>query len=521
MIKRDLGLLTLQEKVGQLFMFGFDALDVDSHAIELIKKHKVGNVILFARNVKTPEQLFKLNQNLQKLAFEEIGIPLLISIDQEGGMVTRIRNGGTFFPGAMTLTATNDSSNAYISGKLMGEELISLGINMNLAPVMDVNNNPYNPVIGVRSFGDDPKKVTEYGMKFVHGMQENVIATVKHFPGHGDTKVDSHLALPKIDYPLEHMESVELYPFKKAIKEGIKAIMSSHINFPAFTENGLPTTLSKKCLTGLLREKLGFEGLIITDGMQMKAIEHTYGTVKASLMAIEAGVNLVCICHSRELQVEAAEYVLKAVQNNELSEAIIDERLQRVLTYKKQLIVDLKKDYKDVKHIVENDITKAFMYDVVKKGVTLAKGDNYELNDKTLLIASDPVPTSIADEDSGSYSILQSVSKHLPMIDTFEVGIKPTKEDYQNVGKILDKYDTIIFCSYNSNVHVEQIEFMTYLKDAKDLYVMSMRNPYDLFFLPSLENVVNFYEYTPNSIKALISYLKGYLIPRGVLPIEL
>ena len=329
------------------------------------------------------------------------------------------------------------------------------------------------------------------------------------------------MALPKIDYPLERLEQVELYPFKQAIAGGIKAIMSSHINFPAFTENGLPTTLSKKCLTGLLREELGFQGLIITDGMQMKAIQHSFGTVKASLMAIEAGVNLVCICHSRELQVEAAEYVLQAVQNNELSEAIIDERLERVLRYKKKLIVDLKKEYKDVKYVVENDITKAFMYDVVKKGVTLAKGDNYELNEKTLLIASDPVPTSIADEDSGSYSILQSVKKHLTMIDTFEVGIKPTKDDFRNVGKILNNYDTIIFCSYNSNVHTEQIEFMKYLKETKELYVMSMRNPYDLFFLPDLENVVNFYEYTPNSIKALISYLKGNLVPKGVLPIDL
>ena len=258
MAKYNIDNLTLDEKIGQLLMFGFDALELNDHAIELIKEYHFGSIILFTRNVKTMKQLFDLNKNLQKLAMSSLKIPLFISIDQEGGMVTRLKSGGTYFPGAMTLSASNSSDNSYLCGKFMGKELVSLGFNMDLAPVLDVNNNPLNPVIGVRSFSDNPEVVSEYGIQFMKGLQENVIATAKHFPGHGDTNTDSHLSLPLISHGVERLDAVELYPFKKAIDNGIKAIMSSHINFPAYTEKGLPTTLSKKCLTGLLREKLGF-----------------------------------------------------------------------------------------------------------------------------------------------------------------------------------------------------------------------------------------------------------------------
>ena len=256
MVKYDIDKLTIDEKIGQLIMCGFDALELNDHIINLIKNYHVGNVILFTRNVKSMKQVFELNKNLQKLALKNLGIPLLISIDQEGGMVTRIKNEATFFPGAMTIASSNNLDNAYLSGKYMGEELINLGINMNLAPSLDVNNNPLNPVIGVRSYSDDPKVVSEFGIMTIKGLQENVIATAKHFPGHGDTQVDSHLALPEINYGKKRLEAIELYPFKNAIKNGVKAIMSSHINFPAYTEDNLPTTLSKKCLTGLLREEL-------------------------------------------------------------------------------------------------------------------------------------------------------------------------------------------------------------------------------------------------------------------------
>lgn len=521
MINYNINDLSLDEKIGQLIVFGFDALEINEHAINLITKYKVGNVILFARNVKTPEQLFTLNKNLQELAMKTIGIPLIITIDQEGGMVTRIKSGGTFFPGAMTLSASDNVENSYLTGKYMGRELSALGINMNLAPVLDVNNNPHNPVIGVRSYGDDKTRVSEYGSAFIKGLQENVIATAKHFPGHGDTTVDSHLALPKIDKTFEELMETEIVPFKHAIDNGLEAIMSAHINFPAITDHGFPTTLSRKCLTGLLRDKLGFKGLIITDCMQMKAIQRNYTTPVGTLLAIEAGANLICISHSEELQTKSVEYVKNAVINKDITEKLIDERVRKVLEYKSKYVSPhLGKSYDSVESIVENEETRAFSYKVCKEAVTLIKGDLVTPHKKTLLIASNPLSTTIADEDDGSVSIIRAVESSNIEMDTLEVSVR-LEEDINKIVKTAAEYEQIIFCSYNANIYQKQFELIKKLNKQGVLKVIMMRNPYDSVFVPEIEHLVAMYEYTPNTVKVLMEYLKGDFIPSGKLVVTL
>lgn len=521
MIKYDVNSLSIDEKIGQLIMFGFDALEVNNHAIKLIRDYKVGNVILFARNVKTPEQVFKLNQNLQKLAFDNIGIPLFISIDQEGGMVTRIKNGATFFPGAMTLAASNNINNAYLTGQYMGIELKSLGINFNLAPVLDTNNNPKNPVIGVRSYSDNPKTVSDFGNAFIKGLQESVIATGKHFPGHGDTNVDSHLALPTIEYGVDRLEKIELYPFKQAIKSGLKAIMSAHINFPAFTENGLPTTLSKKCLTGLLRDKLGFEGIIVTDCMQMKAIQHNYTTKEGTLMAINAGANLVCISHAEELQVASVKRLKEAVATGELTEDTINDRVSRLLKFKEELgDVHLTNTYESVSSLVENKNTKEFVLNVVKSAATLVKGKPFIKKDIPLILAVSPMATTIADEKDGSHDIINRVRLDLPDFDTARLNVKTTEMEIEEALKQAKNHKQVIICTYNANIYTSQIDLVKLLaKEDLELHVIAMRNPYDLHYAKEIENLVCFYEYTPNSISALVDYLKGDLTLKGKLPI--
>lgn len=522
MIDYNLDKLSIEEKIGQMIVFGFDALSLNDHAIDMIKKYKAGNVILFARNIDTGEQLFQLNQNLQKLAIQTQGIPLFICIDQEGGMVTRIKNDGTFFPGAMTLSASHNIKNAYESGKRMGQELKAFGINMNLAPSLDINNNPNNPVIGVRSFGDSVDIVSQYGLENIRGLQENVIATAKHFPGHGDTSVDSHLDLPKIDKSFEALEQEELRPFKSAIDQGVKAIMSSHINFPAITENGLPTTLSRKCLTDLLRKKLGFSGLIITDCMQMKAIQKGYTTKKGTLMAIKAGADLVCISHSKDLQMEAINYLLESLKNGTLSMDVIDDRVKRILAYKKDNIdLDLACEYKDIEDLIHDQTSKTFVIDVVSQALTLARGQVLNHIDKTLLVASEPVSTSIADEDDGQSSIVKSVQKALPQLDTMLVSVSLSQEEIENIHLKSKDYDQVIYCSYNANIYSKQQVLIKELNESTDLHVIAMRNPYDGYFVPELKNLVLLYEYTPNSIKVLIDYLKGDILPKGISPVKL
>lgn len=519
----DIKQLSLEEKIGQLFMFGVQQDHLDDTTLEMITKHKLGNVILFARNCVDPKQLFLLNQSLQQAAIHHLNIPMFISIDQEGGMVTRIFNGATFFPGAMTIAATHDLNEATTNGKFMAEELDALGINMNLAPILDVNNNPRNPVIGVRSFSDDPHMVSIYSEAFFKGLQEKgVLATGKHFPGHGDTHLDSHLALPKVGYDKERLEAIELVPFRNAIQKGIHALMTSHIDFPAFTENGLPATLSKKCLTDFLRKDLGFEGLIVTDGMEMKAVQNTYGTVEASLMAVQAGANLVCICHSLPLQLEAFNRFKQAVLNNELPMAELDERVCRVLKYKALLQTNIiHQTYIDIEPIVVNDSHRSFALNTVRKAATLVKGKQFKSKGKTLFIGVSPQVTSGADDTEGDYLITKQIKAAFPGFGRYLMPVNPSDETIDEIVYKASNYDQIVVTTYNGNIYQQQLKLISRLQAYNDeVYVVSLRNPYDLYFNPDIKNYVCLYEYTPNSMTILIEYLNGKLELKGRLPIH-
>lgn len=522
MNKYQLDKLTIKEKIGQLMMFGIDGLELNEDTIKLIKEDKIGNIILFTRNIKTPEQLFNLTKNLQKLALEELEIPLFISVDQEGGMVTRIFNGATFFPGAMTISATNNKDNAYQVGKMMGKELSALGINMNLAPILDINNNPFNPVIGVRSYSDDKEIVKDFSWKVIKGLQEEgVFATGKHFPGHGDTNVDSHLGLPVINHEKESLNKNEFYPFKNAIAKGIKAIMSSHINFPNLTNDDLPATLSKKIMTDLLRKEFNFQGLSVSDGMGMKGIVDNYSTEEASLMAINAGMNLVCVCHPYSPRRETLTYLLKSYQEGRLSLKTINERVARVLKFKEELKVDLSRNYQDVKKIVENKTHREKAYQIVEDALTLVKGKNIVLKEKVLFAIYQPRALTIADDTDQESNLKSLLKSNFPNIEVLNLNLKPSDEEITKVLQKVSNYQQVILSTYAGNVNKEQIKLIEKVSEIhNDVYVVSFRDPYDLFHFKAIKNYLCLYEYTPNSIKVLIKYLKGEIAPRGVIPIK-
>ncbi len=211
-------------------------------------------------------------------------------------MVTRLTDDATNMPGAMAIAATGNPENAYTAGRITAAELQALGIDFDLAPVMDVNSNPQNPVIGVRSYADNPETVARFALRMMQGLLDGgVLCAAKHFPGHGDTSLDSHLSLPTVDKSLAALEAVELVPFKAAISAGIPAIMTSHILFPQLEKDTLPATMSRAIITGLLKESLGFKGLVISDCMEMAAIKQFYGTVEGTIAALVAGVDLVFI----------------------------------------------------------------------------------------------------------------------------------------------------------------------------------------------------------------------------------
>ena len=258
----------------------------------------------------------------------ETGLPPMILLDEEGGTVSRLGELGSVSPSAMAQGATGDPENAFRVGRMIGQELRAVGVNFNCAPILDCNTNPKNPVIGVRSFGGDPEKVADFGAAYARGLREaGVIACGKHFPGHGDTETDSHLGLPVVNKSLEEIERVELVSFRRAIEEKIDALMTAHVVFPALEPERIPSTVSRKVMTGLLREKMGFEGLIVTDCMEMDAIKRQFGSARGALMALQAGVDMTLICHTETFQREAAELIVEAMQDGRLS----DERSAGIL----------------------------------------------------------------------------------------------------------------------------------------------------------------------------------------------
>lgn len=331
--------MTLDEKIGQLLCLGWHAhLALDEQAIRCIEELHAGGMILMGRNVRRSgettidaEAVRTMTDALQARA----KTPLLIATDQEGGRVARFSTAPfTQVPPAMQLETVADARKA---AEVMGRELAMVGVNTNFAPVADVNSNPANPVIGDRSFGAEAVGVAEKVVAQVEGYQSSgVLSCLKHFPGHGDTAVDSHFALPTLPHSLETMEARELLPFKAGIDAGCPLVMSAHILFPALDPE-LPGTLSPEIMTGLLRNTLGFDGVIVTDCLEMKAVAVHWGTARAAVLAAKAGADLLLICHTWERQKEAFETLKNAVESGELPLAQVDASVARIQKLKGSL----------------------------------------------------------------------------------------------------------------------------------------------------------------------------------------
>lgn len=356
--------LSLREKIGQMLMFDFrkwqnsdeekqsDYTVMSDEVKGLIQRNKLGNVILFAENFESVEQITRLNCAFQSSV--ENGIPMLIGVDQEGGRVVRMSHGCSL-PGNMAIAASGSVENAYTAGFITGKELKAVGINADFAPSVDINNNPNNPVINVRSFSSDQNVTAKYGTAMAKGLQAaGVAASAKHFPGHGNTNVDSHIGLPFINSTYDELMRFEIVPFADAINNGCQMIMSGHIQFPNIEKQSviskqdkhtmtLPATLSKKFLTDILRVELGFKGVLITDSMQMQAISSHIGSEQANILAINAGVDILLMCTAlRSLKDEEKlrsiiDNIVSAVEDGRIPMQRIDESVLRILRLKKQL----------------------------------------------------------------------------------------------------------------------------------------------------------------------------------------
>ncbi|SEB25180.1 beta-N-acetylhexosaminidase [Paenibacillus sp. 276b] len=546
--------MTLREKIGQMLLCGFHGTEAAGDVDAFLRKYPIGGVIYFARNVESPEQVERLSLGLQRIAVDSGNVPLWISIDQEGGMVARITEGIALMPGQMAIAAAGSIEDAYQAAYISGVELRSMGINMNFAPVLDVNNNAANPVIGVRSFGESPQSVAAYGARSIAGVQDaGISATAKHFPGHGDTDTDSHLDLPVIPHDRERVERVELIPFRAAIEAGVDAMMSAHIYFPALEPERLPVTLSRAVLSGLLRQELGYDGMIVTDCMEMDAIAANYGTVDAAVMAVEAGADLVLISHTAQLQAGAFEALLAAVQSGRISEARIDESVTRLLKYKAKrgllekgigtgndevhgsvstsLSAEASTDPASAKlqernHPLHLEVARR----ISENSITLVRDQLNMLPlkpERTLVITVATSVTTIADEQLTQAVTLGSALSHCGL-DVFEVTVTPEEVAIRSARLLQsaeeDDVRQIVVGTYNAGSASgdPQCRLIGWLQQlGKPLAVVALRSPYDLLAIPEVQVYVAAYESRPLAMDSAARALMGHIPFAGKLPVSI
>ncbi|MBY6035070.1 beta-N-acetylhexosaminidase [Fictibacillus nanhaiensis] len=528
--------MSVKEKIGQMLMPDFrnwngqPVTEMNDEIRELVKKYHLGGVILFRENVVTTEQTVRLVDEYKK-ANEDYG--LLLSIDQEGGIVTRLQS-GTDFPGNMALGATRSAELAESVGHAIGSELESLGINMNLAPVLDVNNNPDNPVIGVRSFGEDPKLVAELGTAYTKGLQNaGMAATAKHFPGHGDTAVDSHLGLPSVPHEKERLLEVELYPFQQAMNQGIDAIMTAHVTFPKIdpttviskkdgTEIALPATLSHEVLTNLMRNEMGFEGVISTDALNMKAIADHFGAVDAVIRAVNAGTDIVLMPVGLE---EVANGLYTAVENGEIKEQRLNESVERLLTlkakrgiYKQATETPVAEKIAYAEKVVGNNAHKEVEKEVAQKSITLVK------NNGLLPVDKNNVNSVVVIGSSFSGSLQNALSAHHSSVELIQT-TKPLNEEQLLKVK---QADLVVLGTYTFNVsgrspsssQMQMVNQVIETAPAKTVAV-GIRNPYDIMAFPEVSAYLAQYGFRDASFKAAADTIFGTNNPSGKLPVTI
>lgn len=534
--------MSLEEKVGQLFMVAFRQEDgkpvttVTKAIREQLQQYHVGGVILFGENFIDVEQTLTFNRNLQQAAGQ---IPLFIAVDQEGGRVNRFHF-GTALPGNMALGASRKVNNAYTAGHILGKELVALGINMDLAPVLDSNSNQDNPVIGIRSFGADGQVVTQMGAAYIQGLHEGgVMAAVKHFPGHGDTSLDSHLGLPIILSGQNSLHRQEIEPFRENLSN-TDLVMAAHIAFPELDDTKViskkdgqpvfvPASLSHKILTELLRERLGYDGLIITDALEMKAITEHFGPEKAVVEAIEAGADILLMPSDLP---KAYAGVMDAVKRGTISEARINQSVKRILILKKQWIIPPTALQQVLLATAQSIVGSKEHQEQEKKiaqaGVTLLKNEEHMLP----LVVKDQSKIVVVAPQAEILNVMQEgVSTQGKVGGYGEVNIAAIS--YENLSamtmaqqKIIDESDYIILATYNSTGQTTATHFAEALiqyadRMNKKSVVIGMGTPYDIAYLQGARAYLAVYGMNKANIQAGINAILGNLSPVGKLPVPI
>ncbi len=541
-VTSTLARMTLREKVGQLFVqqvYGStaDTARTENTALygvatpaEVVQKYALGGVIYFAwtDSVKDPDQITALSNGLQKAALTrptKARIPLMVGIDQEQGVVTRIGPPATQFPGSMALGAGRSTQDARTAAAITGKELRAMGITTNFAPDADTNVNPLNPVIGTRSFSSDPALASQMVAAQVFGYQEDggVMAAAKHFPGHGDTATDSHVAFPVITHSRQEWDTLDAPPFRAAIEEGVDVVMTGHLAFPALDDSGDPATLSKPIVTGLLREELGFEGVVITDSLEMQGVRDRYGDAEVAVRALLAGVDLLCMSPALPAAFEA---VVAAVESGRISRRDLDTKVRRVLTLKAERGVVRRpwSDPRTVDDVVGTAAHLAVADAVSNRTTTLVRNDDGVLpmavSGKNLLVTGYGETTTRTLSDG-----LAAQGAKTTVLTT---GTSPTDAQIAAAVAAAAGRDAVVVTTmkaWDTTVTDKtrgQQKLVAALRGiGVPVVVVATRDPYDIAYLGDTETYLATYSYSPVALQAAARVIAGAVKPTGKLPVDI
>lgn len=532
-IESTLNRMSLEERVGQLFwthVYGSSADDTsmaaqnqDTYGVdtpaEVVDKYDLGGVIYFAwsGNVDSPDAVAQLSNGLQEVATSSAsGVPLTLTIDQEGGLVQRILEPATVWPGNMALGATRSTELSAAQGAMLADEMRAVGINANFAPVVDVNTNPLNPVIGIRSYGEDADLVSALGGAAVTAMQSRgVSATPKHFPGHGDTEVDSHYGLPIVTYDRDVLDDVHLPPFQAAIDAGADMVMTAHVIIEAIDPD-LPATLSHDVLTGVLRGELGFDGVIVTDAMQMQAIVDHWGAEDAAIMALQAGADVLLMPEDMDAATAA---VLDAVNSGEIKRKDLNDKVRRVLQvkYDRGLFDDPFVDESEVGNVVGNAEHRETALEISRRAATVVQNDDLLPLDAEVgdVVVVGPAAANVAALTGELQARGLSVTSHT-------TATNPNAAQRAAAVAAASDADLVVSATWRAWANAGQGQLTSDLAEGDaPVLAIGTRDAYDIAYYPEVDAYVAIYGARAVNHAGAAEVLFGETEPTGLLPVTI
>ncbi|GAB2652211.1 glycoside hydrolase family 3 protein [Saccharopolyspora gloriosae] len=534
-VKAKVQAMTLEQKVGQLFTtyaYGRSAdsphpenkaeFGVDTPA-QVVQRYHLGGLIHFnwTDSLHDPEQIAEHSNGVQRAALSSgAEVPLLISTDQEQGQVTRIGEPATQLPGNMALGAGRSPQDAAASARITGGELRAMGLNQDFAPSGDVNVNPANPVIGVRSFSSDPALAAQLSAAAVRGYQEpgaeGVSAAIKHFPGHGDTNQDSHTSLPVIEHTREQWEQLDAPPFREAIAAGADVVMSGHIVVPKLDDSGEPSTLSPTVLTGMLRDELGFRGVISTDSLQMDGVRQQHSDAEIPVLALQAGADQLLMPQNLPVAIDG---VLGAVRSGALTEDRIDASVERILEMKRvRGVLDAPfVDPAKVDELVGSAEHREQAQRITDRTTTVLRNDANEL---PLRDPGRVLVTGAGDE--ATKSLAERIGARGPRTTALPTGMAPTPEQIAQAVDAAKGHDTAVVltnAAWNEDNAPQRVLVRELQASGVRVIAVPVRDPYDAAYVESVPTWVATYSDKPVAMESLARVLLGEIGPTGRLPV--